>query len=454
MSCDRSTYPSYAASNEDVILQQVRGNKTIDNTNEAHIPKGKGPRVDSGGAAQGQIGQLAGLGLQEHQQQQQQQSQSNEVRWLLMAARASSVGQASWSALQGGAGFPYLGMGESSAPSLGLQPHVNGQTAAPRNEAIRSLVLQRLLQQQHRGGMLSASTHHSSNDSSQIHRRHVFTGGQDLPQSSNQVLVERLMGRQQAGGQIPSPSQLLGLLMHVPPSSRTHPARNQNLSFLDTRTMSPNLLLRFQQGQQGHPAVRAQRERPNQIGISSITFTKRGPNGLPIDLPAILALPDDHVRLSSRQMFLRHQIEAFRATKADISTHTRGRNKPVTIGQIGIRCRHCAHLHVGRRQKGSTYFPAVVNGLYQAAQNMSTTHMQCGLCSEMPNDLKQQFSHLISTKAASSGAGRPYWARAATKLGLVDDADNGIRFIRDQPLEKRDQDTPGSDLDSKQNRTG
>ena len=80
--------------------------------------------------------------------------------------------------------------------------------------------------------------------------------------------------------------------------------------------------------------------------------------------------------------------------------------------------------------------------------------MQCGLCSEMPNELKQQFAHLISTKAASSGAGRPYWAKAAKKLGLVDDADNGIRFIRDQPLEKRDQDTSGSDLDSKQSRRG
>jgi hypothetical protein len=389
------------------------------------------------------------LGLQ----QQQQQFHSNEVIRLLMAARGSSVGQASSSAPQGG-GFPYIGMRDSSVPSLGLQPHANGQNAGLRNEAIRSLVLQRLLQQQHRGGMMSASTHHSSNDSSQIHR-HVFTGGQHLPQSSNQVLVEQLMGGQQAAGQIPSPHQLLGLFMNAP-TSRSHPAPNQNLSFLDTQAMNPNLPLRFQQGQQGHPTARAQRERPSQIGIinNSNAFTKRGPDGLPIDLPAILALPDDHVKLSSHQVFLRHQIEAFRATKADISTHTRGRNKPVTIGQIGIRCRHCAHLHVGRRQKGSTYFPAVVLGLYQAAQNMSTTHMQCGLCSEMPNELKQQFAHLISTKAASSGAGRPYWARAAKKLGLVDDADNGIRFIRDQPLEKRDQDTSGSDLDSKQSRRG
>ena len=158
-------------------------------------------------------------------------------------------------------------------------------------------------------------------------------------------------------------------------------------------------------------------------------YGQRDQDGIPLDLPVILALPEDHLKLSSHQVLLRHQIEAFRATEEDVSTHTRGRNKPVILNQIGIRCRHCAHLPVGKRQKGSTYFPAALLGLYQAAQNMSTTHMQCGLCSEMPVEIKQQFAHLISTKVAS-GAGRPHWARAAKKLGLVDTED-GIRFIRD-----------------------
>jgi hypothetical protein len=138
------------------------------------------------------------------------------------------------------------------------------------------------------------------------------------------------------------------------------------------------------------------------------------------------------MKLSSHQVQLRNQIEAFQATDDDVTTHTRGRNKPITIGQIGIRCRHCSHLPVVRRQKGSTYFPATLLGLYQAAQNMSTTHMQCGLCHEMPQDIKESFVSLLTTKPASSGAGRPYWAQSAKKLGLVDTED-GIRFIRDIP---------------------
>lgn len=155
-------------------------------------------------------------------------------------------------------------------------------------------------------------------------------------------------------------------------------------------------------------------------------------SGIPHRLPVVLALHDDHLKLSNHQVLLRHQIEAFQASEDDVSTHTRGRNKPITLGQVGIRCRHCAHVPVGRRQKGSTYFPATTLGLYQAAQNMSTTHMQCGLCTEMPTDIKQQFAKLMSTKVVSSGAGRPYWAKSAEKLGLVDTSD-GIRFIRDIP---------------------
>jgi hypothetical protein len=146
-------------------------------------------------------------------------------------------------------------------------------------------------------------------------------------------------------------------------------------------------------------------------------------------LPVILAVPGDRLRLSSHQCLLRRQIQVFKATDDDLSTHTRGRNKPIMLGQVGIRCRHCAHLPVALRKKGSTYFPATLMGLYQAAQNMSTTHMQ-GACTEMSSSLKEELSSLVTTKVASSTGGRPYWANSAASLGLVDTSD-GIRFVRD-----------------------
>jgi hypothetical protein len=144
-------------------------------------------------------------------------------------------------------------------------------------------------------------------------------------------------------------------------------------------------------------------------------------------LPKTLAQPDDKLLLSSHQVLLRHQIEAFQAAEEDTKLPTRGRNKRIQVGQVGIRCRHCKSVPAARRQRGSMYFPHSTMGIYQACQNMSTTHLQCGLCSEMPERLKQQFAELIPSKTTGSLAGRPYWAKSAQDMGLVD-TEGGIRF--------------------------
>lgn len=72
----------------------------------------------------------------------------------------------------------------------------------------------------------------------------------------------------------------------------------------------------------------------------------------PTCLPVVLAVTEDNGKLSRHQVLLRNQIEAFQATADDLTTHTRGRNKPIKLGQVGIRCRHCAryvpwHVTVG-----------------------------------------------------------------------------------------------------------
>ena len=147
-----------------------------------------------------------------------------------------------------------------------------------------------------------------------------------------------------------------------------------------------------------------------------------------LKLPVCLLQDEDNGKLSDLQTLLRGQIEAFEAAQEDITTHTRGRNKPIELNQVGIRCRHCFHLPVKQRQKGSTYFPNSVKGLYQAAQNMLETHMKTGVCTQMPDSIKKSFVDLLTTKTTSSGAGRKYWAESAGKLGLVDMEGKGIRF--------------------------
>jgi hypothetical protein len=97
-----------------------------------------------------------------------------------------------------------------------------------------------------------------------------------------------------------------------------------------------------------------------------LTGISNGRN-FPTCLPCVLTVPEDNHKLSSHQVLLRNQIEVFHASEDDLSTHKRGRNKPIKLGQVGIRCKWCSRLPVARRQKGSAYFPASLHGVYQAA---------------------------------------------------------------------------------------
>jgi hypothetical protein len=78
-----------------------------------------------------------------------------------------------------------------------------------------------------------------------------------------------------------------------------------------------------------------------------------------------LACPRDAEVLSEYQALLRDQILLFEATKEDIKANAQGRNKPIRKGQVGIICKHCAHLNPKYRSRGATYFPAKMSGIYQ-----------------------------------------------------------------------------------------
>ncbi len=145
-----------------------------------------------------------------------------------------------------------------------------------------------------------------------------------------------------------------------------------------------------------------------------------------------LYITDDDGKLNENQIFLRQNIELFRATQKEIFCITRGKNKPIVLNQVGIRCCHCSHVPAGRRKKGSTYFPSNLIGLYQAAQNLCVEHLQSGRCTELPPDVKERFVAFASgKKSGASSAGKKYWAEAGRKLGLID-TDDGIHFALDR----------------------
>jgi hypothetical protein len=76
--------------------------------------------------------------------------------------------------------------------------------------------------------------------------------------------------------------------------------------------------------------------------------------------PVAIAMPFDSRCLSSYQSLIREQIEIFQAIPADVEANAQGRNRPVVLGQVGIRCRHCARVPPRQRKSGSVYYPSKV----------------------------------------------------------------------------------------------
>lgn len=95
-------------------------------------------------------------------------------------------------------------------------------------------------------------------------------------------------------------------------------------------------------------------------------LTRPASHGIRRSIP--LALSTDPSKLSRYQVLVRQQLELFVADREDCTTLIQGRKKDVVLGQVGLRCIHCAHFPINRRGRGSVYYPRKLTGVYQASQ--------------------------------------------------------------------------------------
>jgi hypothetical protein len=140
-----------------------------------------------------------------------------------------------------------------------------------------------------------------------------------------------------------------------------------------------------------------------------------------------LSLPSDKDNLSAYQCLLREQILLFSVQTADIQCSAQGRNKPITLGQVGVVCRHCARIPPGLRPCGAVYFPGRLNGLYQASQNMAINHFQKS-CRSIPAEVRERLFYLKDQKSSVQGGGKHFWANGARVAGVYETAEGLLRF--------------------------
>mmetsp|Transcript_28265 Transcript_28265/g.43350 ORF Transcript_28265/g.43350 Transcript_28265/m.43350 type:complete len:437 (+) Transcript_28265:206-1516(+) len=131
-----------------------------------------------------------------------------------------------------------------------------------------------------------------------------------------------------------------------------------------------------------------------------------------------LYMPGDDDNLSEHQVKVRKQIEICKVTEYDLQLNTQGRRVSLTLGQAGVRCRHCASKPLRMRGRGSAYYPKSLLGLYQACQNMANTHLLT-TCTSIDPKIREELK-VLSNKREKTGAGKQYWAYTGEALGLYE----------------------------------
>lgn len=133
----------------------------------------------------------------------------------------------------------------------------------------------------------------------------------------------------------------------------------------------------------------------------------------------ILFIEGDEEYLTEYQCLLRKQLEVFEAGPTDLRGSTQGRNTPIMLGQVGLRCRHCANLPLAARTKGAVYYSQTIDGVYQIAQNMSKVHL-CQRCYRIPPEVQAKLLDLKRGSRRATG-GKEYWAKALRTMGVYED---------------------------------
>jgi hypothetical protein len=136
----------------------------------------------------------------------------------------------------------------------------------------------------------------------------------------------------------------------------------------------------------------------------------------------------DVEHLSKYQVLIRCQLEFFVSQEDDVTYSVQGRKKQIHIGEVGIRCRHCSHLPHRLRGRGAGYYPAKLSGVYQAAQNMATNHLN-QFCNCIPAEIRDELCSLRGGRHDSAtGGGKQYWANKCVEIGLEEIEDEGVYF--------------------------
>lgn len=138
----------------------------------------------------------------------------------------------------------------------------------------------------------------------------------------------------------------------------------------------------------------------------------------------LLSVPEDKEWLSDVDCFVRNNIEVFSATTMDVADAAADRKYPIKVGQVGIRCVHCAMCACGARGPAVAY-PYSISGIYESVREFQRMHFD--KCENLPEDVREKSEKVSKGATSLSSVLRRYYVQSARALGLYDTKEGGIR---------------------------
>jgi hypothetical protein len=236
---------------------------------------------------------------------------------------------------------------------------------------------------------------------------------QTLPRGSQKVFFRRVWRRlhDSAGQQAATPDRDRQLIP-LAERSALDPPMSALAAFAETALMSPGVAV----SASNRLLASAAKSLENQSSTSIIPNAKSE--------RVLLAIPDDKNWLSDNDCFVRNNIEVFTANQSDVEKAAAARKYPIKLGQVGIRCVHCAMASEGV-SCGAVSYPYSISGIYESVREFQRLHLVN--CQHIPQDVKVRSEKLVGGSSSLSSVLRRYYVQAARALGLFDTQDDGIR---------------------------
>jgi len=142
---------------------------------------------------------------------------------------------------------------------------------------------------------------------------------------------------------------------------------------------------------------------------------------------------DEKEYLSDFHRYLRQSVfEFFAAEELDVSASTGGRHKPLSLGQVGVRCVFCKQLSYDEKAPADRSFCGQISKINDTIRRMIARHLR--VCNSIPAEVLRKIDSLSTKVKHGAESSKNYWIESALSMGLVDTVDEGIRFSRDPRL--------------------